>query len=115
MSGKDEFDVDELQLWWMDTAHDEIFPLTAKMVEYGGNGRAIDLIEIGRNIARLAHREVDDAEATELGIYFYLLGKMGRWTAAVQEGRRVSDDTLHDIAVYTKMVQRTRQKGAWPI
>ena len=115
MTNPEQFDADELQLWWLDTAHDEIFPLTKKMVEYGGNGRAIDLIEIGRNLARLSKRDVDDAEATELGIYFYLLGKMGRWTAAVQEGRRVSDDTLHDIAIYTKMVQRTRQKGAWPI
>ena len=115
MVGPEEFDIDELQGWWMDMAHDEIFPLTQKMTEYGGKGRAIDLIEIGRNLARLAGREVDEGEATELGIYFYLLGKMGRWTAAVQDGRRVSDDTLHDIAIYTKMVQRTRQKGAWPI
>lgn len=106
---------DELQQWWMDQAHDEIYPLTAKIVEYGGQGRAIDLIEIGRNLGRLQKREINDAEATELGIYFYLLGKMGRWTAAVQNGTPVSDDTLHDIAIYTKMVQRTRQVGAWPI
>ena len=112
---ENEFNPDELNDWWLDTAEREIAPLIDKLIEYGGKGRAIDLIEIGRDLARLQGREIDDAEATELGIYFYLRGKMGRWTAAVMRGEKVSDDTLLDIGIYTRMVQRIRHSGGWPI
>lgn len=95
-------------------ARNEIQPMMAKMVEYGGNGRAEDLIQIGQTIALTAGRKVNDEEATELGIYFYLIGKMARWTAAVVEGSRPSDDTLHDISIYTRMAQRARYAGGWP-
>lgn len=106
--------MEELNRWWLETAHKEITEMTAKMVEYGGNGRAEDLIQIGRTIALTSGREVDDGEATELGIYFYLIGKMARWTAAVVEQDRPSDDTLHDISVYIRMAQRARYAGGWP-
>lgn len=104
----------ELNDWWVETARKEIDDMTAKMVEYGGNGRAEDLIQIGQTLALTSGRKVDDEEATELGIYFYLIGKMARWTAAVVEGDRPSDDTLHDISVYTRMAQRARHSGGWP-
>jgi hypothetical protein len=104
----------ELHEWWVEMARQEIEPMLGKMVEYGGNGRAEDLIQIGQTVALTAGRKVDDEEATELGIYFYLIGKMARWTAAVVEGDRPSDDTLHDISVYTRMTQRARHSGGWP-
>jgi hypothetical protein len=104
----------DLDRWWAEMARNEIQPMMAKMVEYGGNGRAEDLIQIGQTIALTAGRKVDDEEATELGIYFYLIGKMARWTAAVVEGSRPSDDTLHDISIYTRMAQRARYAGGWP-
>jgi hypothetical protein len=106
--------MEELTQWWMKSAHDEIVPMAAKMVEYGGNGRAEDLLQIGHTLAATQNRKVDDEEATELGIYFYLVGKMARWTAAVVEGDRPSDDTLHDISIYTRMAQRARHSGGWP-
>lgn len=106
----------ELQLagWWRAQAETEIEMVVAKAIEYGGAGASIDLIDIGRDLARIAGREVGDEEATELGIYFYLRGKLSRWTAAVMEGRRVSDDTLTDLGVYVRMAQRTREVGGWP-
>lgn len=105
----------ELSSWWAMQASDEIDMVVAKAVEYGGDGAAIDLIQIGQDIAAVVGRApVTDEEATELGIYFYLRGKMARWTAALVEGRRVSSDTILDMGVYTRMAQRNRQVGGWP-
>jgi hypothetical protein len=104
----------ELRGWWFDQAEAEIGPLAAKAAEYGGEGQAMDLIDIGRNIARLAGREVGDAEATEIGCAFYAHGKMARIMAAIAAGRRASDDTWYDLGIYARMVQRTRAAGAWP-
>lgn len=90
--------------------------MIGKMIEYGGRGRAVDLVEIGRDIALLIGRkEISDAEAVEIGVYFYIRGKMGRWFAAISEGRPVSDDTLHDLSIYVRIVQRAREVGGWPI
>lgn len=117
--------VAELRGWWEQTAHDEVAGLTAKMVEYGGLHRATDLEEIGRGLVNSGVRMIgrngpegyagSDAAYQELGCYFYLLGKFARWTAAVAEGRTVSDDTLLDIGIYVRMVQRIRAVGGWPV
>lgn len=109
----------ELHEWWMAKAAAEIDPMIAKMAEYGGGGRAIDLIEIGRAMAEgfALPDELEqptDAWLSELGIYFYLVGKFARWKAAIQEGRKVSDDTLLDIGIYIRMAQRIRDVGGWP-
>lgn len=104
----------ELNDWWRDTAAGEVKMVVGKAVEYGGRQAAIDLIDVGRDLARIADREVTDEEATELAIYFYLRGKFSRWTAAVMEGRRPSSDTLLDIGVYVRMAQRNKQVGGWP-
>lgn len=114
----------ELRGWWEQTAHDEIAGLVAKAQEYGGITRATDLIAIGEDLIAAGVKEplhMGDAHetqnqwATELGIYFYLRGKFARWQAAVIDGRPVSDDTLHDIAIYTRMAQRNRTVGGWPV
>lgn len=111
-----EFDPKELGQWWHDQASKEIDPLMAKMEEYGGRGRAVDLIDIGTELARLMGRDqISEQEATEIGIYFYVRGKMSRWLAAISEGNTVSDDTLYDIGIYVRMAQRNRFAGGWPI
>lgn len=122
MSGEPDSDLsDDLRDWWMAQAANEIDPMIAKMVEYGGLGRATDLEEIGRGLEHsgvkidLLRGSPLDARHQELGIYFYLLGKFARWTAAVAEGRPVSDDTLLDIGVYVRMAQRVRAVGGWPV
>lgn len=108
----------ELGEWWEKKAHAEVTPLLLKMTEYGGSGPAVDLIEIGRKMSelgpRLAELTKDDASKAELGVYFYLVGKMGRWHAALMEGQPVADDTLYDIGIYVRMVQRIRESGGWP-
>lgn len=102
---------DALTDWWLDVARTEVEAVAPKAVEYGST----DLGEIGRTLAACMNRPgLDEAERAELGVYFYLVGKMARWTDAVVEGRRVSDDTLHDVGVYVRMAQRIRAVGGWP-
>lgn len=101
-----------LRNWWEETSEAELVACVPKAVEYGST----DLAVIGRTQGRLMGREnLTHEEATELGIFFYLMGKIARWEDAIINGRRVSDDTLHDVAVYTKMMQRTRAVGGWPV
>ena len=115
--------VGALRGWWEQTAHDEVAQLVAKMVEYGGLSRATDLTEIGRHLTEVGVPEgpltgggaVQEGWLQELGIYFYLVGKFARWSAAIQEGRPVSDDTLLDIGIYVRMAQRVRAVGGWPL
>lgn len=97
--------------WWLDTARAEVQKVAPKAVEYGST----DLVEIGRDIAvMMGWRDLDDEALAELGIYFYLVGKMARWRDAIHRKARVSDDTLHDIGVYVRMAQRVRVVGGWP-
>lgn len=100
----------DLRVWWLHQATTEINRTVPKVVEYG----ATDLVEIGRTLAANMGREVSDEEATELGIYFYLVGKLARWTDAVRRQERPSDDTLFDLGVYVRMAQRNRSAGGWP-
>lgn len=108
---------DELTEWWLSTAYAEVEPMAAKALEYGGKGAAVDLIDIGTDLVRMAGRkpdEFDEAQLAELGVVFYVRGKVARITAAVVEGRFPSDDTWHDLGVYARMAQRIRAVGGWP-
>jgi hypothetical protein len=107
-----------LTQWWLQKANEEATELVPKMQEYGGMHRASDLTQLGRSMADLiagAGNFTEEGDLQELACYFYLQGKMGRWQAALLEGRRVSDDTIHDIKIYTTMVQRIREAGGWPV
>lgn len=106
--------VAELRFWWEKISKAEVDMVAGKAVEYGGNGAAIDLIQIGQDLAAISGRTVDDQMATEYGIYFYVRGKFARWTAAMVEGRPVSYDTLLDLGIYIRMAQRNREVGGWP-
>lgn len=100
----------ELAQWWRDTAEAEIEQTVDKAIEYG----ATDLVDIGRSLARVADREIDDSQAAEWGIFFYLEGKLSRWRSAIERGGVPSFDTLLDIGVYARMAQRVRTAGSWP-
>lgn len=101
----------DLYTWWMTTSYGEIDSMMPKVVEYG----ATDLMWVGRQMAEATGRpDITDEEAAELGIYWFILGKIARWHAAVTEGRRPSDDTLHDLGIYARMAQRVRDAGSWP-
>lgn len=101
----------DLRHWWETSAKEEADLVIPKAIAYG----SADLIELGRTMARVLNRpDMTQAQQIELGIFFYLVGKLGRWTAAIEEGREVSDDTIFDMAVYLKMAQRVRKTGGWP-
>lgn len=101
---------DDLYRWWMDLAHVEAEACASKAAEYGSNS----MTELGHDIAKLAGRQITDQQAIELACYYYIKGKMGRWSDAIVAGRDVSDDTLADIGVYVRMAQRVRSNGGWP-
>lgn len=107
----------QLTDWWVELARSEASRVVPKAVEYG----ATDLVEIGRHLAEAGVTppagmtpEQTGAWMAELGVYFYMVGKMARWSDAISHGRAVSDDTLHDIGVYVRMAQRIRETGSWP-
>lgn len=100
--------LEEMNEWWLARAQDEINQTVPKMIEYGSG----DLAEVGRQMAEaMGLAGFTEQELAELGIYFYVVGKMARWTSAIRTGRRVSDDTLFDVGVYIRMAQRIREKG----
>ena len=100
----------ELKQWWTDVASEDSDAVVPKAIEYGSR----DLEEMGHSLARVADRVVTRGEAQELGCWFYALGKMARWTAAVERGESVSLDTLIDLGTYITMVRRIRDIGYWP-
>lgn len=96
--------------WWVTQAETEVEATVDKAIEYSST----DLVDIGRTLARTAGREVSDEEAAELGIFFYLQGKLSRWAGAIAAGKRPSYDTIFDIGIYCRMAQRVREVGGWP-
>ena len=101
----------ELTAWWRQAAESEIEMVVDKAVEYG----ATDLYEIGRILLMMKGEEnFTVARANEVGIFFYLYGKMARWHAAIEEGRPTNPDTILDIGVYARMAQRVLDVGGWP-
>ena len=94
--------------WWMGQAEEHADMVTPKMAEYGSR----DLVEIGREFSALAGEEnLSDEAAYEVGVMFYVRGKVARWSAAVGRGDQVSKDTLDDIVAYSMMVLHNRQEG----
>lgn len=101
----------DLRDWWLSTAQADMAMVAPKAVEYG----SVELEEMGAALARLMGRsDLSRARRVELACWFYAMGKMQRWTAAVTRGEFVSDDTLTDLGVYTLMVRRAREAGTWP-
>lgn len=100
----------ELRAWWLKGAGEEIERTVPKAIEYGST----DLIDIGLMLGRTMGRRINEEEAAELGVFFYLIGKIARWQSAIERGERPSDDTLFDIGVYVRMAQRIRHAGGWP-
>lgn len=107
----EQYNQSALKDWWADTSAADANKVVPKAVEYGAG----DLEEIGRTLAKVSKMgDVDEAQATELGIYYYVVGKLARWTSAVERGDQVSDDTLLDLTTYLMMARRTRDVGGWP-
>lgn len=104
-----------LEKWWQETAQADFEGLLSKISEYG----AADLDVIGE--ALIATTPFKDTPPDrrrkighELALSFYALGKIGRLFGAYAQGRLPSDDTIHDLTVYSMMLRRVRAEGGWP-
>lgn len=97
---------DRLHRWWADQSRAEADRLVPKAVEYG----SYDLRMIGEMMGEVLGRDDD----TELGVLFYLIGKIARVASALRDGHKPSVDTLTDIAIYARMAIYIREHGQWP-
>lgn len=96
--------------WWYNETEKEIEGVIPKAIEYG----SVDLEIIGHALKTAIGHDTPASDA-EVGVAFYLLGKVARMIGAYTDGRSPSDDTWHDAAVYVKMGQRIRYTGgSWP-
>jgi len=100
--------VQELASWWLDETRNELDSVLPKALEYGST----DLKVIGFALSQMIGAPKDITN-DELGIAFYVLGKVARLVGGYADGRKPSDDTWHDIAIYTKMAQYARHHGEW--
>ncbi len=95
--------------WWQTTADDDLAACVPKMREYGSR----DLSELGNWLGALMGWELDTAKATELGCIMYLVGKLARVHEALARREMPSEDTMHDITVYSMMARCARDRGGW--
>ncbi len=101
-------DIQGLANWWLDETRSELDSVIPKALEYG----SADLKVIGFALSQMIG-EPKGVTNDELGIAFYVLGKVARLVGGYADGRAPSDDTWHDIAIYTKMAQYARFHGEW--
>lgn len=104
----EELTTRDLAAWWEVETKKEIESVIPKAVEYG----SADLKVIGYALSQMIG-EPKGVTNDELGIAFYVLGKVARLVGSYADGRRPSDDTWHDIAIYTKMAQFAREHNGW--
>lgn len=100
--------VDPLQRWWMDTAQEDFLEMAPKVGEYTSS----DLVLMGQFMEHWLG--LPPGTGAEAACLWYALGKVARAVAAYKEGKLPSEDTLHDLTVYSMMARRIRQAGGWP-
>ena len=100
--------VQSLANWWLEETKFELDSVIPKAVEYG----SADLKVIGFALSQMIGKPTNVTD-DELGIAFYVLGKVARLIGGYADGRSPSSDTWHDIAIYTKMAQYARENGGW--
>lgn len=101
----------DLKEWWGQKSAEDAILIAQKYQEYGNHA----LLNTGYELASLMGRQnVSKAEAQELGIYFFMMGKMSRWKNAILNGERVSEDTVQDLTCYAMMARRVHEKDGWP-
>lgn len=105
---KDAPTVQDLANWWLEETKFELDSVLPKAIEYG----SADLKVIGFALSQMIG-EPKGVTNDELGIAFYVLGKVARLIGGYADGRSPSSDTWHDIAIYTKMAQYARENGGW--
>ncbi len=97
----------DITKWWREVTDDDLCRYLAKRTEYG----SFDLSILGDVLQRTMDDEALKIDANEeIGITFYMLGKLARVLSAYKEGRVPSDDTWDDLAIYA-MMGRMARKG----
>jgi hypothetical protein len=96
-----------LEQWWMDNAQNGYQRTMPKVAEYGAN----DLVHIGQTLARCMDWNCTQQQAAEIGVWFYLQGKIARAFEAIERRELPSDDTAFDIKIYATMIERIRENG----
>jgi hypothetical protein len=99
--------LDEFAEWWIATSEEALDTMMPKVREYGST----DLQIVGEAMMKMMPQLEGKVTPAELGIAFYLLGKVGRVIGGYVDGHAPSDDTWYDIEVYAKMARRTRETG----
>lgn len=108
-----------VDVWWTELTESDVGRTTPKMLEYSGDDqKGVDMVAIGREMADMGNLKcpegVDEAQwLAEIGIHFYIRGKLARSMAAFRSGKMPSDDTVFDIRIYSVMWQRCRDVGFW--
>jgi hypothetical protein len=111
----------DLMLWWMTTAYEDFMQKAPKVDEYGAHDLeimgAILMVMVYKHHLDLL-REAEQATklpvATELAVWFYILGKVARLVSDYMAGRSGKPDTWHDITFYSMMARRIQETGRWP-
>lgn len=102
--------LDQFTSWWRTLVSCEAPVIARKAQEYGSNS----LAAMGRLYARGQGREVEPAEALELGCAVYMYGKVQRVADAMINGKSASRDTILDTMVYAAMMLFIRESKRWP-
>lgn len=99
-------DADRLIEWWLATAQADAEACIPKAIDYSSS----DLLAIGTSLIP----PTSDQRRIEAAIGFYAHGKSARIVGAYVDGRDASDDSWHDLSVYSMMGRYTRRYGQWP-
>jgi hypothetical protein len=99
---------EELRQWWKNAAIADLNQILPKISEYTSS----DLILMGQFMEHWLGLPAGAGQ--EAACLFYALGKVARAVSAYKEGRLPSEDTLHDLTVYSMRARRIRETGRWP-
>jgi hypothetical protein len=103
-------DKSTLKSWWESTSKAELDAIMPKVIEYGSS----DLKLMGDALLMSMPQCKGKVQPEELAIAFYAFGKAARLMGAYADGVAPSEDTWHDLGVYSRMALRVRSVGEWP-
>lgn len=80
-----------------------------------------ELANLGRTLFETIHADstrgiynkASDQAAISTAVWFYVIGKTARWSAAVRRGEQPTQDTVVDVLVYCLMWLKVNETGEW--
>lgn len=95
--------------WWLAKSKAEIAAMVPKAIRYGSS----DLLLMGAAMQLLFPGLSDKVSGQELGVWFYVLGKVARLLGGYAQGELPDIDSWWDMKVYATMAQHIREFGGW--